>query len=629
MASQETAKSKMFVKMKFAGSGGGRLWWSSRVGLLLFLSFVAPANARIESKAMTLYSDRGSITPFDLFGFKAGGTAEFEVNFKRRGTRGSDVLHAYTVGCKDKVFQMVEARLEETCLQLVTSFTNSSLRNSCYVLEVGDKPATMAKLLITRKVILMWGVVLCGDGSAELAMRYTFMNPRGQHLDTGHEPLPRMYLGLMVTWMFLLFAQGAHALTWHANKITNLHRIMMAVPVFKVVHCATGMFKWNTMSVRGFFPFWVQVMHVSAMTLNQAATFGTLLLVARGWLVTRRSLPNSEKQTTVTCITLLVVLNFAYRYYSLSNFSFFALAILYMTILALILSSVARNIRELKMQVMILRQADIDPTSTPAHVKAIMYRRYQIILFVFVCTKIFLEMVLLFLRNYPWITSLFTEVVDMILCVAVAHTFRLRSNNPFNTEQGDFSWLPFNPAELGAGDGNTQSLLARMAELGVQIALPLPNIFETEIHGASHPGSRNVLISYNNEGSVEIPSGGQMMVVVENPPTIGKEGELLENVAMAARARLDAQSSDFGASTSVSVSEAVEVAATSAVPYTAAPYGSEVEMAMTWIPPNGVDDERLTIGEEEGSLPELPISPGMSSANGHEGGARHRADHNV
>jgi hypothetical protein len=72
-----------------------------------------------------------------------------------------------------------------------------------------------------------------------------------------------------------------------------------------------------------------------------------------------------------------------------------------------------------------------------------------------------------------------------------------------------------------------------MAELGVQITLPLPNIYATEIHEAAHPGSLGgVLLSYNNDGCVEIPMAGQMMVVVENPPTLGKEGELYILYAM-------------------------------------------------------------------------------------------------
>ena len=611
-------RNRVVVGGSFGAGGGGFSPTNGLAGVLTVLSFfAAPASARVESRAMTLFADGGVLTTFDTFGFKAGGTAEFDVNFNRRGRRGSDVLYAYVVGCPEKDVPIFEAKLEETCMQQVRKFTNSSLNSICYVLEVGDKAVTKAVMTVTKREILTWGVIMCGDGSADFSLKYTLMNPGGQHLDTGHDPLPRMFLGLMLTWMFFMFAQGAHAFHWHASRVTNLHRIMIAVPMFKIVHCATGMFKWSTMSVRGYFPDWVQLLHVSAMTLNQAATFGTLLLVARGWLITRRHLPNSEKQTTVTAITLLVVLNFAYRYYSLSNFSFFALAILYMTILALILSSVARNIRELKMQIMILRQADIDPTSTPAHLKAIMYRRYQLILFAFVCTKIFLEMVLLFLRDYPWVTNLFSETVDMILCVAVGYTFRLRSNNPFNTEQGDFSWLPFNPAELGAGDGNTQTLIARMAELGVQITLPLPNIYETEIHEAAIPGPRDVVLlrSYNNEGCVEIPSGGQMVVVVEHPPTVGKEGELTENVAMAARDRLQDAPSELGSSsTSVSVSEAVEVGGE-----------REMETEMMWIHPHGVADDdqqqRVTVGD--GAAGELPDLPGVSSP------IRSRGDENI
>ena len=119
-----------------------------------------------------------------------------------------------------------------------------------------------------------------------------------------------------------------------------------------------------------------------------------------------------------------------------------------MTVLAIILSSIARNIRELKMQLMILRQADIDPRSTPAHTKADMFRRFQMHMFSLICLKVFLEMVMLFLHKLPWIGHLFTETVDLGLCVSVGYAFRLRQPNPFNTEQGEFSWLPLDPTEL-------------------------------------------------------------------------------------------------------------------------------------------------------------------------------------
>mmetsp|Transcript_23314 Transcript_23314/g.57208 ORF Transcript_23314/g.57208 Transcript_23314/m.57208 type:complete len:661 (-) Transcript_23314:369-2351(-) len=508
----------------------------------------APASARIESRSLMLYAEGGSISEFDLYGFKAGGTARFDVNYRRTDNllrNGENLQFAYVMGCREKELLQFEVRLQDVCA-MQERFKNATFNTSCYVLEIGDKSVTSAVIPILKREILLWGVVMCGSGNAQVDLQYTFMNPGGEHLDTGHSPLPRLFLCLMLVWLFLTTLQGGHAFVWHASTITALHRLMLMVPCVKFFYAAVSMFKWEQMSENGTLADWVTVLHVTAFTLNQAMTFGTLLLIARGWLITRRHLPNGEKQTTVTSITLLVVLNFAYRYYTLSNFSFFALAILYMTILALILSSVARNVRELKMQLMILRQADIDPTSTPAHQKAIMYRRYQLIMFSFVCTKIFLEMVLLFLRDYQWITYLFTEVVDMLLCVAVGYTFRLRDNNPFNTEQGDFNWLPFNPNEVGGGPA---AIIARMAELGVQIPIPLPKIYETEIRKAALPGTRGDVLgtatgagtgtsrvyNNNNEGCVDIPYGGQMVVVVENPPTSGKDGELLENVSMAAR----------------------------------------------------------------------------------------------
>mmetsp|Transcript_36939 Transcript_36939/g.91912 ORF Transcript_36939/g.91912 Transcript_36939/m.91912 type:complete len:640 (-) Transcript_36939:183-2102(-) len=600
------------------------------LGLLVCASLMATASARIQSTSVVLEADGSTISLFDSFGFRPGGSASFDVNFRRQSTRDSQRVFAYVLGCEEKDMLNFEAKLEQKCNQQVV-FWNSTLNtDEChYKFRIDETNKTMETLTITKKEIVTWAVVMCGGGKAQVDMDYTFMNPGGEHLDTGHDPLPRLFTALLVIWILLTSGQGVHALAWHATKITNLHRIILGVPLVKAMYCGVCLYKWTFMSTRGFFPEWVLIMHVTAITVNQAVTFGTLLLVARGWLITRRHLPNTEKQTTATSIALLVVLNFAYRYYSLSNFSFFALAILYMTILALILSSVARNIRELKMQIMILRQADIDPTSTPAHMKAVMYRRYQLVMFSFVCTKIFLEMVLLFLRQFPWVTELFSEVVDLSLCVAVGYIFRLRANNPFNTEQGDFSWLPFNTAELGARDGNTQTLIARMAELGVQIALPPPNIYETEIYGAALPGSINGLLRYDNEGCVEIPSGGQTLVVVENPPNLGKEGELTENVSMAACDRL-VQPLDPG--TSESVSESVEVVADGAAS-TAVSHGDEAETEMDlmmWIHPHSNTGAGSVRGV--GSVPhlsDLPGTNGLEFAEGRVLGESRRADQNV
>jgi hypothetical protein len=45
---------------------------------------------------------------------------------------------------------------------------------------------------------------------------------------------------------------------------------MMMVPCCKLFYCACGMFKWERLSQSGRIEDWVNVLHVSANTMNQA-----------------------------------------------------------------------------------------------------------------------------------------------------------------------------------------------------------------------------------------------------------------------------------------------------------------------------------------------------------------------
>ena len=519
-----------------SGRGPAR-WPHAALALVLALTLAPRAEARVQSVALALYSETAASKDFDMFGFLAGGTAEFDVQFRDRSTAGASAggepMSAYVFGCEDMDMYNYQIQVAQTCSQIAAG-PNSTVMQRCLVVKVSDQEFTREVVEVDRKVFMTWSVLMCGEGAGRITIDYTFMNPGGEHLGTGYIPLPMMYRLFTISWCALLVAHTYFCFAYHSDKVTALHRMMIALPLLKITYEAASMLRWQTMSKYGYLPNWVLMSHFACSAANQAATFGILILVARGWLITRRTLPVGERQTTTTLVLLLFVLNFAYRYSSFNNMTFFALAITYMTILAIILSNIARNVRELKMQLMILRQADIDPVSTPAHTKTEMFRKFQLYMFSFVCTRVFLEMVLLFLHQHPWIGHLFNETLDAALCVAVAHAFRLREPNPFNTELGEFSWLPMDPMDLLPQNGDAMQLVARMAELGVQINIPPSAIYETYIQKAAMPGSAPVVMRYDNSGCEDIPLAGGYVVVVENPPMI-RDGELVENIAMAAR----------------------------------------------------------------------------------------------
>jgi len=499
------------------------------LAVLAFLCVIVPASGIIVEKELNIMVDGGTVTELDTFGFLAGGYADWEIQSEPRGSSDPGP-RAFVLGCKELDLYMVEMTAENTCLQHI-AFQNSTL-GKCYVFEVPREGPTRERVDITSTGRISWGILMCGQGATKLQMEYTLMNPDGEHLGTGYMPLPATYQTFAVFWSLIFVAQTYYNLVVHHRSMTALHRLLLGLPIVKILHEVVGMFRWKVVSSYGFLPGWVELMSSATISLNEAATYFLLVLIARGWLVTRRALPINEAQSTATVAILLFVLNLTYRYYQLNNMTFFALAIMYMVALAIILSSTARNIRELKIQIMILRQADIDPTDTPAHTKEGMYRSFQFYVFTFVCTRIFLEMVMLFLHEYPWIGHVFIELLDLLLCVIVGWIFRLRENNPFNTHQGEFSWLPIDPADLTPRNGDTMQLVARMAELGVQIEVPLARVYETVINKASVPGSTTSSWRYDNSDSSSIPLGEGPVVVVENPPVYVK-GELVESVSIA------------------------------------------------------------------------------------------------
>jgi hypothetical protein len=85
-----------------------------------------------------------------------------------------------------------------------------------------------------------------------------------------------------------------------------------------------------------------------------------------------------------------------------------------------------------------------------------------------------------------------------------------------------------------------------MAQLGIQIELPPPKIYEARVFKASAPGDDRMssgggtgesqaLCRHDNEGCVEIPVRGRLAVVVENPPYVDADGVLTESISMAAK----------------------------------------------------------------------------------------------
>jgi hypothetical protein len=517
--------------------------------LVFALGCVTGAEARIGSVSQTLaVSAAASYEQFTVFGFKKGGTAEFKVAYESltnpSGSSSKPQHETWIVGCSGSAELEIERISAAKDCFAQTQNSNSWMRNTCENFQVGNvstdpKNTVDTIITLTQRKRLHWGILMCGDGSATVDVDYIMKNGN-EYLGTDYDVLPNFYLAMTVIWSVLHWAHGTYNMLYHYSKISKLHQMFMSVPVVKILFMVACFVKWDYMSRRGYESDDLYAAHAVLNTLNQAATFGALLVISRGWCLTRHLLRRGDLLTVGVATGVLAALHAGYRYFAVPNLAFFALVLCYMTCVAMTLAGTTRNMRELKAQLLMMRQADMNPAQSLQQMKYIIYNRFQLNMFTFVSVSILMEIILLFLPQYPYLSNVFIELVDLIFCASVAYAFRLRDPNPFNTHEPEFDVLPINPATLDAGNPRHQNLIQRMGEMGMPVTIPLARIYETEVFAAKKPGDAEAggdvdIKRHDNDGTEEILLQGKKVVVVENPPKLGKGGDVTENISLGSR----------------------------------------------------------------------------------------------
>jgi hypothetical protein len=101
-----------------------------------------------------------------------------------------------------------------------------------------------------------------------------------------------------------------------------------------------------------------------------------LLLLAKGWFITRRELPFTESQGLLISVAALVGIFTVYQV--LRVVSFLALISMYTTVLAIMATSVKRSVSMLRDQMHLLLSVGVDVSLTPLPAKALLFRSLQV-----------------------------------------------------------------------------------------------------------------------------------------------------------------------------------------------------------------------------------------------------------
>jgi hypothetical protein len=299
------------------------------------------------------------------------------------------------------VLQLTDAGSLPACLAGLT------YASRCDLPPVRVRDGTRTQLLVKRNALLTLMFVNCGDDRVSaLGVDYTLMNPGGQNLPTAEAPLPVVYLSFSIAWG-LMSAACSCAMYALREYRTPLHGPLMSVPLLKVVHMAVAQSKWSALSKLGVRNVPLDMTLVVALTVSQVNYLGMLLLLSRGWHVSRTSLGAPERNSLLLSLALLASLYFVY--YLWSPKSFFALAVAYICVLGFALSSVSYGLRHLKAQAHLLRMSGSEADDAAAWVRVRMFAGFHGSMFIFTCVKLVLHLVALFMPEEAWLNVLFAE----------------------------------------------------------------------------------------------------------------------------------------------------------------------------------------------------------------------------
>jgi hypothetical protein len=242
------------------------------------------------------------------------------------------------------------------------------------------------------------------------------------------EPAAHVYTVTLPLWVLLLTYWWASIYRVHAAHALEIHRMMTWIPTIQVLHNVLSILHfllcpWHLILEKVVGAAWVVV-----AILKEPIMLVCLLLVAKGWCITRLRLSSRE----VGHLGCLVTWLYGTVLIQMSASRLAALVPALLALLAMLIcvvGSILTNLRVLKAQLLAMRSFNVDATTTPAYTKYRMFGWLLLYASVYFVATTALLISDVFAPHTPWANTLARQALEMVTSVLIGVAFRAR---PFN-----------------------------------------------------------------------------------------------------------------------------------------------------------------------------------------------------
>ena len=357
------------------------------------------------------------MTRLDSFAFHYGGVFRISATFNPEENGKGGTVRAYV--CTERQYSLLPGdlfSLEAECMSQTTS--------RCYAsAPLNSSQMTTFNISVTDR--FRFALVYCGHAQSGVVADVTYeaVNPGGSQLPWGDQRLPLIYHVLVVGWTALL-GLTVYRFIFAGERRNMLHLGLIAVLLLKTAVVVISAWYWNTYRSGRRIEQLVYARRL-VFALSEAAFFAVLLIVSKGWRITRYYIRSSEIKAIFLAIGFLLSFLIFFSFYS-DEYYFLSLMIMYFFMLPKIFSGITKNFRSLESQIWMAESVQL-----PTEALGTFYTKLNMFQVLRGTTISYLGSILLInslriviIWYWDWVNVLINEVISLGILVAIAHVLR-------------------------------------------------------------------------------------------------------------------------------------------------------------------------------------------------------------
>ncbi|KFG46601.1 putative transmembrane protein [Toxoplasma gondii p89] len=260
----------------------------------------------------------------------------------------------------------------------------------------------------------------------------------GDVVEVDVDMLPADYVNCAVLepvkWASLVFVPlwGTLTLLWytvcncvHTYEVSPLHRLLLLPPLLKTTFMVTAFgFYAQCPNYLGASTQYILMAYMGLNTIFNTIFYGILLLLAKGFMVTREAFGRKESLSLAVLVSLVYIVTSVNQVEEAETLP--ALLFLYVALMATVLMSAARNIRHLELRLAYVRLVQVQDWEEALNVKLEMFQSLYRFAAAFFFLQILQKLFVFELLDRQDLSEISGSALEWIFFIGIAAVFRPR-----------------------------------------------------------------------------------------------------------------------------------------------------------------------------------------------------------